>query len=84
LSYSARNADGEIEVRNQRGQLDQAASAKASQDSASGGSVLGRPAAQTAGKPSGQRGAFGQSTGPSGPAPVNRAERRAQEKRKGN
>ena len=84
LSYSARNADGEIEVRNQRGQLDQAASAKASQDSASGGSALGRPAAQPAGKPSGQRGAFGQSTGPSGPAPVNRAERRAQEKRKGN
>jgi preprotein translocase subunit SecA len=81
LSYSAPNDNGEIEVRNQRGQLDQAASAKA-QDSASGGSALGRPAAPPTGTPGGQRGAFGQSTGPSGP-PVNRAERRAQEKRKG-
>ena len=68
LSYSAPNADGEVEVRNQRGQLDQGASAKATDAEHQGG----------------QRGAFGQRTAPAGPAPANRAERRAQEKRKSN
>jgi preprotein translocase subunit SecA len=80
LSYSAPNADnqGEVEVRNARGQLDRASTAKAqeAQDASGAGSSFG-PAATAAG----QRGAFGQAA--SGPAPVNRAERRAQDKRKG-
>ena len=80
LSYSAPNADnqGEVEVRNARGQLDRASTAKAqeTQDASGGGSSFGRAATAE-----GQRGAFGQ--GASGAAPVNRAERRAQDKRKG-
>jgi preprotein translocase subunit SecA len=80
FSYSAPNADnqGEVEVRNSRGQLDQASTAKAQQakDDSGAGSSFG-PGATAAG----QRGAFGQQTGAA--APVNRAERRAQEKNKG-
>ena len=80
LSYSAPNADnqGEVEVRNARGQLDQASTAKAqeAQDASGGGSSFGRAATAE-----GQRGAFGQNSG--GTAPTNRAERRAQDKRKG-
>jgi preprotein translocase subunit SecA len=80
LSYSAPNADnqGEVEVRNARGQLDRASTAKAqeAQESSTTGSAFGKAATAA-----GQRGAFGQNGG--GPAPVNRAERRAQEKRKG-
>jgi preprotein translocase subunit SecA len=80
LSYSAPNADnqGEVEVRNARGQLDRASTAKAqeTQDASGGGSSFGRAATAE-----GQRGAFGQ--GAPGAAPVNRAERRAQDKRKG-
>jgi preprotein translocase subunit SecA len=75
LSYSAPNADnqGEVEVRNARGQLDRASTAKAqvAQEEKETGSSFGKAAT-----PSGQRGAFGQN------APVNRAERRAQDKRK--
>ncbi|MEO6944581.1 MAG: preprotein translocase subunit SecA [Lacisediminihabitans sp.] len=66
LSYSSPNADGEVEVRNQRGQLDRASTAKAQQGQQA-------PAPQ-------QRGAFGQAAG-NGQVPQNRAERRAQEKR---
>jgi preprotein translocase subunit SecA len=83
LSYSAPNADnqGEVEVRNSRGQLDRASTAKAqeareAQDASSGGSSFGKAATAE-----GQRGAFGQAG--AGAAPANRAERRAQEKRKG-
>jgi preprotein translocase subunit SecA len=82
LSYSAPNADnqGEVEVRNARGQLDQGSTAKAqqAQESATGGAAFGRAATAA-----GQRGAFGQNTAQNTPAPVNRADRRAQEKRKG-
>ena len=80
LSYSAPAVDGGVEVRNQRGQLDQGSTAKAqrAQDVVSptfGGTP--QPAAQ----PPGQRGSFGQKTGGAGAAPANRAQRRAQEKK---
>jgi preprotein translocase subunit SecA len=101
LSYSAPNADaqGEVEVRNQRGQLERAATALAQQaqqrqadatlnpafgQGQGGGQQGGAPApapAQGGAQQGGARGAFGQRTdGP--PAPTNRAERRAQEKRR--
>jgi preprotein translocase subunit SecA len=74
LSYSAPSADasGAVEVRNQRGQVQQAATARAQQQAAAQA-----PAAGT--------GAFGQKlddgAAPAA-APVNRAQRRAQEKGK--
>ncbi len=78
LSYSAPNADnqGEVEVRNSRGQLDRVSTAEAqqAQESSGGGSAFGKAATAE-----GQRGAFGQGGG--APAPANRAERRAQERR---
>jgi preprotein translocase subunit SecA len=79
LSYSAPSADaqGEVEVRNQRGQLEQAATARAQQQAAQSGQQP-QPAQQG----TAPRGAFGQRTdgGNGQPAPQNRAERRAQEK----
>jgi preprotein translocase subunit SecA len=100
LSYSAPGADGDVEVRNQRGQLEQAATAKAQQAQAEAeraqvNPAFGRPqpTAPTQGggqRPQGQqggqqggneRGAFGQRTG-NQPPPLNRAQRRAQEKRR--
>jgi preprotein translocase subunit SecA len=88
LSYSAPAEAGGVEVRNQRGQLDQASTAKAQKaaDAAVSPTFSGNQA--QAGQQSGQgsqpaaRGAFGQSTGGDSAAPVNRAQRRAQEKRK--
>jgi preprotein translocase subunit SecA len=76
LSYSSPNADGEVEVRNQRGQIDRASTARAqrAQDAAAPASEQ-PPAAPT-------RGAFGQRTDGSTPPPQNRAERRAQDKRR--
>ncbi len=80
LSYSAPSADaqGEVEVRNQRGQLEQAATARAQQAQAAQQRPAAAPAAQQ-----GSRGAFGQRNEPAAgaPAPANRAERRAQEKK---
>ena len=104
LSYSAPSVSGGVEVRNQRGQLEQAATAKAQQAAAAqanaasaafGGQNQQKGQNQQAGQQGGgqnqqgggQRGAFGQrSGGPAQgqPAPQNRAERRAQEKNKGN
>jgi len=83
LSYTAANADGEVEVRNERGQIDRASSdrataqleAEAEGDLPTTGSSFGKAATAA-----GQRGAFGQNTG--GPTPNNRADRRAQGKRK--
>ncbi|MGV8913454.1 MAG: preprotein translocase subunit SecA [Rhodoglobus sp.] len=82
LSYSAPSADaaGEVEVRNERGQVERAATATAQK----------RQAQQTAPQqgqqaPSAERGAFGQrAEGADGAAeaPLNRSQRRAQEKRK--
>jgi preprotein translocase subunit SecA len=91
LSYSAPSADaaGEVEVRNQRGQLEQAATARAQQQVQQqraaqlnpGGQQA--PAAQQGGQgqqgAQQQRGAFGQPTSADAP-PMNRAQRRAQER----
>ncbi len=85
LSYSAPNEDanGEVEVRDQRGQIERAATARAQAQAngqnpqAQGEQQQGQPQSGT-----GQRGAFGQRSEPTGPPPQNRAERRAQEKRK--
>jgi preprotein translocase subunit SecA len=73
--------DGEVEVRNQRGQLDAASTARAQREQAAAAAALDQgqnPGQQAAPQ---QRGAFGQPTGGNAPAPMNRAERRAQEKR---
>jgi preprotein translocase subunit SecA len=81
LSYSAPTVDGEVEVRNQRGQLDAASTARAQREQAAAAAALDQgqnPGQQAAPQ---QRGAFGQPTGGNAPAPMNRAERRAQEKR---
>ncbi len=84
LSYSAPNADGEVEVRNQRGQIEQAATAKAqrAQDAAEAGESGEGEQPAPGGPRSGPqgRGAFGQRA--AGEPPVNRAERRAQSKNK--
>jgi len=76
LQYTAANDAGEVEVRNDRGQVQQAATSKLRQQSASS-----EPAAPAAEAP---RGAFGQRTdaAASAPAANNRAERRAAGKKK--
>jgi preprotein translocase subunit SecA len=100
LSYSAPSADngGEVEVRNQRGQVNRAATAKARQKEAEqeqtlapttgryngGEQPTGGAPRQGGGaaRPGGQRGAFGQQGGGAPAAPVNRAQRRAADKGK--
>jgi hypothetical protein len=97
LSYTAPSADGDVEVRNQRGQVLQAPTDAARQAAPQVSAAFGGPAAAapTRRAPQGQpqngqgqggaqaTGAFGQKQAPqsAGPAPVNRAQRRAQEKR---
>ncbi|MBX3193930.1 MAG: preprotein translocase subunit SecA [Microbacteriaceae bacterium] len=91
LSYSAPSADaqGEVEVRNQRGQIEQTATRLAQQQQAAQAAQVarqqGQPAQQQPPSPQaqggGQRGAFGQRTDGGEQAPMNRAQRRAQEKR---
>ncbi|KQQ10542.1 preprotein translocase subunit SecA [Rathayibacter sp. Leaf296] len=76
LSYSAPSDSGGVEVRNQRGQVQQAATAKA------------RAAEARAALPEGEEedasttGAFGQQTPSEDDTPANRQERRAQSKRR--
>jgi len=86
LSYSAPSSDnqGEVEVRDQRGQLERAATAKAQQRQAQQTAALNPQGQQPQqGQPdAGARGAFGQRTEGAAPAPQNRAERRAQDRRK--
>ena len=91
LSYSAPSADaqGEVEVRNQRGQVEQRATALAQQQAAQQAAAFVRqPQQPPPQRPGGQaapaqRGAFGQRPeGAPQAAPLNRAQRRAQEKRK--
>jgi preprotein translocase subunit SecA len=81
LSYSAPSADGGVEVRNQRGEVEAAATRAAQrQQERAAAAATGQPApAQAA--PAAGRGAFGQPTS-AGDAPINRAQRRAQEKRR--
>ncbi len=88
LSYSAPSADGGVEVRNQRGQLEHAATAKAqaAQQSQVSPTFSGAQQAQQAQQgQQGERGAFGQrpAGSPQAQPPVNRAQRRAQDKKKG-
>ena len=78
LTYSAPNVEGEVEVRNQRGQIERTTPATprgADEADAAQATPAGpqRPAA---------RGAFGEKSGGASAPPVNRAERRAQPKRK--
>ncbi len=92
LRYTAPSDDGGVEVRNQRGQVERAATARAQQqqdadsgrltpatagaEGASGGAAAG------GGAMGGARGSFGQnSDAADNAAPVNRAQRRAQGKR---
>jgi preprotein translocase subunit SecA len=85
LSYSAPSDDasGEVEVRNQRGQLERAATARAQQQAAQAPAAAVRPGQGAApAATSGERGAFGQRAESASPAPQNRAQRRAQEKRR--
>src|SRR6478609_4715645 len=88
LEYSAANDAGEVEVRNDRGQVQQSATnrlrqaAAAAAASAPGENV---PAGQTqTATREAPRGAFGQRTdaSPAAPAPQNRAQRRAADKNK--
>ena len=90
LSYSAPSEDaaGGVEVRNQRGQVEQAATARAAQQQAASESAFRQQPSPPQAQPqqASGTGAFGQKTGgpaAAGPPPVNRAQRRAQEKKKG-
>ncbi len=85
LSFSAPTDNGEVEVRDQRGRLEKAATARAQRAQViesqpdSGGQAPGpEPVAPRQG---GARGAFGQRVDGDQAAPANRAERRAQERR---
>ncbi|TAL40769.1 MAG: preprotein translocase subunit SecA, partial [Salinibacterium sp.] len=84
LSYSAPSEDalGEVEVRNEQGRIERAATARAqqAQAQAQGGSL--NPAfGQQPPAQSGDRGAFGQRAEDGAQPPRNRAERRAQERK---
>jgi len=95
LNYSAPNIDGEVEIRDQRGRLEQAATARAQAQQdlvdenaspevaaarATSGSSEASGGTGAAGAPA-KRGAFGQTATATEP-PVNRGERRAQNKKK--
>jgi preprotein translocase subunit SecA len=84
LSYTAPSDDGSVEVRNQRGQLERAATDRAERarqrESAPSAPPSGPPSGPAAAPAGGGRGAFGQRTEGGEPAPANRAERRAQER----
>jgi len=79
LSFTAPSDSGGVEVRNQRGQIQQAATDRARRAAVTAAPTEAAPAAPT-GPP--QRGAFGQRAEADKPAPNNRAERRTQGKKK--
>ncbi|MBF4623638.1 preprotein translocase subunit SecA [Clavibacter sp. VKM Ac-2872] len=82
LRYTAPTDDGGVEVRNQRGQIEKAATAKAQKDQQAEDAVLvGEDEPETPQGPP-ARGAFGQPTGASTSAPQNREERRKADRRK--
>jgi preprotein translocase subunit SecA len=82
LRYTAPTDDGGVEVRNQRGQIEKAATAKAQKDQQAEDAVLvGEDEPETPQGPP-ARGAFGQPTGASSSAPQNREERRKADRRK--
>lgn len=76
LEYSAANDAGEVEVRNDRGQVQQAATERLRQAAAA------RAQAPQEEPEEAPRGAFGQRTEAAAPAAGNREQRRAQEKKK--
>jgi preprotein translocase subunit SecA len=79
LSYSAPGEGGGVEVRNQRGQIEQAATARAQRAQQQAASAQPTPPQEA----STQRGAFGQRVQAADEeAPANRAERRAQSKKR--
>lgn len=84
LQYSAANDAGEVEVRNDRGQVQQAATNRLRQAAAAAAAASGQPAAAPAAEA--QRGAFGQRTDAPAAAPqqapLNRAQRRAADQKK--
>ncbi|WP_194409071.1 preprotein translocase subunit SecA [Microbacterium cremeum] len=86
LQYSASNDAGEVEVRNDRGQVQQAATTRLRQAAAAAAAASPAQAPAQAPAAEAQRGAFGQRTDaaaqPPQQAPQNRAQRRAAEKRK--
>ncbi|MFJ3489213.1 preprotein translocase subunit SecA [Leifsonia aquatica] len=78
LSYSAPGEGGGVEVRNQRGQIEKAATARAQR-----AQQQAAPQAAAPQQAATQRGAFGQAVpADADEAPVNRAERRAQSKKR--
>jgi preprotein translocase subunit SecA len=81
LQYTASNDAGEVEVRNERGQVQQAAT-RLRQAAAAAAATPAQPQAQPAAEA--PRGAYGQKTDAPAPeqAPLNRAQRRAAEQRK--
>ena len=85
LQYSASNDAGEVEVRNDRGQVQQAATTRLRQAAAAAAAAPAQAPAQAPAAEQ-QRGAFGQRTDaaaqPPQQAPQNRAQRRAADKRK--
>jgi preprotein translocase subunit SecA len=83
LSYTAPSDAGGVEVRNQRGQVQQAATERARRAVAANQSAPAAAPQQPQAQQPAQRGAFGQRTdgGAPSPAPMNRAERRAKEKK---
>ncbi|GAB2983054.1 preprotein translocase subunit SecA [Frigoribacterium salinisoli] len=85
LAYSAPTIDGEVEVRDQRGRVEQAATARAQRKQAEAeGDQAPEVAAARASTPAAAgRGAFGQrAEGETAADPVNRAERRAAGKKR--
>ncbi|MFS0733629.1 preprotein translocase subunit SecA [Microbacterium sp. 1P10UB] len=80
LEYSAPNDAGEVEVRNDRGQVQQAATNRV-RNAAAAASAASAPAAPAA-VAEAPRGAFGQRTDGGAPAGANRADRRAADKKK--
>jgi preprotein translocase subunit SecA len=83
LSYSAPSDDGSVEVRNERGQVDRAESQRAERARQRQLAAQEEDAAvaQQSQQPT-TRGAFGQRADDGQPEPMNRAERRAQAKRR--
>ncbi|WP_440696828.1 preprotein translocase subunit SecA [Clavibacter nebraskensis] len=82
LRYTAPTDDGGVEVRNQRGQIEKAATAKAQKDQEAEDAVLvGEDEPEVPQGPP-ARGAFGQRTDGAAAAPQNREERRKADRRK--
>jgi len=82
LRYTAPTDDGSVEVRNQRGQIEKAATAKAQKEQDAEDAVLVGEDEPEAPQGPPARGAFGQPTGGASAAPQNREERRKADRRK--